>query len=105
MITQTFGDMLYIHDSESCQEFPSPEELKEKILISTKPPKEHLEANDAKEKDNGEKGKDSDEDVWGEEPEDLISTQSDLEKVCSKLCNCTLKYQSKQKLLASSVLL
>lgn len=83
MITQTFGDMLYYHDSESCQEFPSPEELKEKILISTKPPKEYLEANDAKEKDSGEKGKDSDEDVWGKEPEDLISTQSDLEKVCS----------------------
>ncbi|KAJ0245992.1 Phosphatidylinositol-specific phospholipase C [Hirschfeldia incana] len=63
MITQTFGDMLYYHDSESCKEFPSPEELKGKILISTKPPKEYLEANDAKEKDNGEKGKDSDEDV------------------------------------------
>ncbi|CDY71544.1 BnaUnng04440D, partial [Brassica napus] len=62
MITQTFGDMLYYHDSESCKEFPSPEELKGKILISTKPPKEYLEANDAKEKDNGEKGKDSDED-------------------------------------------
>lgn len=82
MITQTFGDMLYYHDSEKCKEFPSPEELKEKILISTKPPKEYLEANDAKEKDNGEKGKDSDEDVWGKEPADLISTQSDLEKVC-----------------------
>ncbi|KAG7538351.1 C2 domain [Arabidopsis suecica] len=85
MITQTFGDMLYYHDSESCQEFPSPEELKEKILISTKPPKEYLEANDAKEKDSGEKGKDSDEDVWGKEPEDLISTQSDLEKVTSSV--------------------
>jgi phosphatidylinositol phospholipase C delta len=83
MITQTFGDMLYYHDSQGCQEFPSPEELKEKILISTKPPKEYLEANDTKEKDNGEKGKDSDEDVWGKEPEDLISTQSDLDKVCS----------------------
>lgn len=81
MITQTFGDMLYYHDSESCKEFPSPEDLKEKILISTKPPKEYLEANDVKEKDNGEKGKDSDEDVWGKEPSDLISTQSELEKV------------------------
>lgn len=37
MITQTFGEMLYYHDSESCKEFPSPEELKGKILISTKP--------------------------------------------------------------------
>ncbi|CAA7032300.1 unnamed protein product [Microthlaspi erraticum] len=82
MITQTFGDMLYYHDSENCKEFPSPEHLKEKILISTKPPKEYLEANDVKEKDNGEKGKDSsDEDVWGKEPSDLISTQSELEKL------------------------
>uniref|UniRef100_A0A1J3EYL8 Phosphoinositide phospholipase C n=1 Tax=Noccaea caerulescens TaxID=107243 RepID=A0A1J3EYL8_NOCCA len=81
MITQTFGDMLYYHDSESCKEFPSPEDLKGKILISTKPPKEYLEANDVKEKDNGEKGKDSDEDVWGKEPSDLISTQSDLDKL------------------------
>lgn len=83
MITQTFGEMLYYHDSESCKEFPSPEDLKGKILISTKPPKEYLEANDAKEKDNGEKGKDSDEDVWGKEPEELISTRSELEKVCN----------------------
>ncbi|KAG2310885.1 hypothetical protein Bca52824_022442 [Brassica carinata] len=31
MITQTFGDMLYYHDSECCKEFPSPEELKERF--------------------------------------------------------------------------
>ncbi|KAL0646959.1 hypothetical protein Bca4012_045250 [Brassica carinata] len=31
MITQTFGEMLYYHDSESCKEFPSPEELKERF--------------------------------------------------------------------------
>ncbi|KAL1197238.1 Phosphoinositide phospholipase C 4 [Cardamine amara subsp. amara] len=85
MITQTFGDILYYYDSESCQEFPSPEELKEKILISTKPRKEYLEANDVKEKDNSEKGKDSDEDVWGKEPGDLISTQSDIEKVSDSI--------------------
>ncbi|XP_010520201.1 PREDICTED: phosphoinositide phospholipase C 4 [Tarenaya hassleriana] len=85
MITQTFGDMLYYHDPESSEEFPSPEELKGKILISTKPPKEYLEANDAKEKDNGEKGKDSDEDVWGKEPSELTSTQSDIEKVSNNI--------------------
>ncbi|CAN6870819.1 unnamed protein product [Brassica oleracea] len=83
MITQTFGEMLYYHDSESCKEFPSPEELKGKILISTKPPKEYLEANDAK---DGEKGKDySDEDVWGKEPEELVSTQSELDKVSNSI--------------------
>ncbi|KFK27404.1 hypothetical protein AALP_AA8G378600 [Arabis alpina] len=85
MITQTFGDMLYYHDSESCKEFPSPEELMEKILISTKPPKEYLEANDAKEKDNGEKGKDSDEDEWGKEPADLVTAQAELDKVSNSI--------------------
>ncbi|KFK27411.1 hypothetical protein AALP_AA8G379300 [Arabis alpina] len=78
MITQTFGDMLYYHDSESCKEFPSPEELKEKILISTKPPNEYLEVNDTKEKDNGEEGKDSDEDVSAKEPADLDKVSNSI---------------------------
>lgn len=44
MITQTFGTLLYCPDQEKQEEFPSPETLKHKILISTKPPKECLEA-------------------------------------------------------------
>ena len=44
MITQTFGTLLYCPDQEKPEEFPSPETLKHKILISTKPPKECLEA-------------------------------------------------------------
>ncbi|KAH9609733.1 hypothetical protein KSS87_012723 [Heliosperma pusillum] len=44
MIKETFGDMLYRSESDSMDEFPSPEELKHKILISTKTPKECLDA-------------------------------------------------------------
>lgn len=42
MITQTFETMLYCPESD-LTEFPSPESLKYRIMISTKPPKEYLE--------------------------------------------------------------
>ncbi|TYI78271.1 hypothetical protein E1A91_D06G199400v1 [Gossypium mustelinum] len=42
MITQTFETMLYYPESD-LTEFPSPESLKYRIMISTKPPKEYLE--------------------------------------------------------------
>lgn len=44
MLTKTFRGMLFRRGSESSMHFPSPEELKKKILISTKPPKEYLES-------------------------------------------------------------
>ncbi|XP_042955104.1 phosphoinositide phospholipase C 2-like [Carya illinoinensis] len=43
MVTKTFGELLYRSESH-LKEFPSPESLKKKILISTKPPKELHEA-------------------------------------------------------------
>lgn len=42
MVSNTFGEML--HPGEDFVEFPSPEKLKEKIVISTKPPKESSES-------------------------------------------------------------
>jgi hypothetical protein len=45
MIIKIFGDALfYPHTTEALKEFPSPEDLKGRIVISTKPPKEYLEA-------------------------------------------------------------
>ncbi|KAG8380819.1 hypothetical protein BUALT_Bualt06G0056100 [Buddleja alternifolia] len=69
MITQTFGDMLFSPGSECLSEFPSPEFLKKRVIISTKPPKEYLKAKDAKAKESDlEKGKDSaKEEPWGRE--------------------------------------
>ena len=49
MVTQTFGIMLYYPESDCLSQFPSPESLKQRIIISTKPPIEYLES---KPKDN-----------------------------------------------------
>ncbi|KAG4198474.1 hypothetical protein ERO13_A05G088100v2 [Gossypium hirsutum] len=45
MVTETFGDILYTSETENLEQFLSPESLKKKVLISTKPPKEYLEGN------------------------------------------------------------
>ncbi|KAK8513296.1 hypothetical protein V6N13_002043 [Hibiscus sabdariffa] len=45
MVIDTFGDTLYRTEAETVEQFPSPESLKKKVLISTKPPKEYLTEN------------------------------------------------------------
>ncbi|KAG2723899.1 hypothetical protein I3760_02G192500 [Carya illinoinensis] len=50
MLTQTFGEMLYYPQGECLAEFPSPESLKYRIAISTKPPKIYLESENSKHK-------------------------------------------------------
>lgn len=69
MVTQTFGDILFSPGSEALKEFPSPESLKRRIIISTKPPKEYLQAKEVKERgDDSQKEKASDdEEAWGKE--------------------------------------
>ncbi|KAK3019005.1 hypothetical protein RJ639_003613 [Escallonia herrerae] len=73
MVTTTLGDALFSCGSESLVEFPSPESLKRKIIISTKPPKDYLESKSITEKDNGtQKMKDSsEEEAWGKEVSNL----------------------------------
>ncbi|XVF05321.1 hypothetical protein REPUB_Repub05bG0162300 [Reevesia pubescens] len=41
MVMETFEEMLYHNKTENLEQFPSPESLKKKVLISTKPPKEY----------------------------------------------------------------
>ncbi|MBA0829874.1 hypothetical protein Goarm_014448 [Gossypium armourianum] len=78
MVTQTFGKMLFCPDSECLKELPSPEKLKYRIIISTKPPKEYLEAESNKRKmNNSHNVKESDDDVWGKEPAELTVDQED----------------------------
>jgi hypothetical protein len=60
MVTETFGAMLYSPESECIEEFPSPESLKKRVLISTKPP-ECLEVQNTMQKDQ-QRHKDSAED-------------------------------------------
>ncbi|CAA6654763.1 unnamed protein product [Spirodela intermedia] len=60
MVTQTFEDTLYYPKSEFLNEFPSPEALKRRIILSTKPPKEYLESELSKDKDGESEGE-----SWG----------------------------------------
>lgn len=87
MLTETFGEMLFVPESDSLKECPSPEELKHRIIISTKPPKEYLEASASVCKDrrnNSTRSKESEDDVWGSEPSSLTADQEENEKVCWK---------------------
>ncbi|KAJ1426365.1 PLC-like phosphodiesterase, TIM beta/alpha-barrel domain superfamily [Sesbania bispinosa] len=68
MVTQTFGDILFTPTSENLKEFPSPESLKKRIIISTKPPKEYLEVKEKEKEDDSQQGKASgDDEAWGKE--------------------------------------
>ncbi|KAF8022150.1 hypothetical protein BT93_G2332 [Corymbia citriodora subsp. variegata] len=72
MVTQTFGDVLFSPGPECLKEFPSPESLKKRVIISTKPPKEYLQAKETTEKEvDSQKGKAGDEEAWGKEVPDL----------------------------------
>ncbi|XP_027329944.1 phosphoinositide phospholipase C 2-like isoform X3 [Abrus precatorius] len=76
MVTQTFGDILFTPSSESLKEFHSPESLKKRIIISTKPPKEYLETKEKEKGDESQQGKATSEDeAWGKEDN---STEEDL---------------------------
>ncbi|KAL8027075.1 hypothetical protein ABFX02_14G072200 [Erythranthe guttata] len=76
MLSQVFGKMLFYPESDCLKEFPSPEELKYRMIISTKPPREYLEAQSTKETENMHiKRKDFNEDVWGNEPSSLTADQ------------------------------
>ncbi|XP_003562396.1 phosphoinositide phospholipase C 2 isoform X2 [Brachypodium distachyon] len=44
MVLEVFASILYYPDTEHIKELPSPEDLKGRVLLSTKPPKEYLEA-------------------------------------------------------------
>uniref|UniRef100_A0A5B6YX02 Phosphoinositide phospholipase C n=2 Tax=Davidia involucrata TaxID=16924 RepID=A0A5B6YX02_DAVIN len=73
MVIQTFGDVLFYPESDCLAEFPSPESLKRRIIISTKPPKKYLESKSIKEKECvSQKVEDSsEEDPWGKEVNDF----------------------------------
>ncbi|XP_074350232.1 phosphoinositide phospholipase C 2-like [Apium graveolens] len=70
MVTQTFGDALFIPDSECLKDLPSPNSMKKRFIISTKPPKEYLKAKkvDKDERNSLQELKDvKDEEAWGKE--------------------------------------
>ncbi|XP_022150956.1 phosphoinositide phospholipase C 2-like isoform X2 [Momordica charantia] len=75
MVTATFGDMLYVPRSEYLNGFPSPESLRRRILISTKPP-EHTKGESIKEKPSADKQRDTaDDDIW-----ESVQQQQDMDE-------------------------
>ncbi|CAN6200378.1 unnamed protein product [Urochloa humidicola] len=75
MVLEVFGSILFYPDTDHLSEFPSPEELKGRVLLSTKPPKEYLESKvgSIKEGDSDlHPGKGaSDDAAWGKEVPDF----------------------------------
>lgn len=78
MVTQIFGDILYYPETESIKEFPCPEELKNRVMISTKPPKEYLHVHKTSTVGGGfmrgfslRRKDPSEQDRWGKEVTDL----------------------------------
>lgn len=73
MVSEACGDVLVCSTSDSLQDFSSPESLKGRVIISTKPPKEYLETKSSKEEDEGsvKVHKSSEEIAWGKEISDL----------------------------------
>ncbi|EFH42544.1 predicted protein [Arabidopsis lyrata subsp. lyrata] len=66
MMKEIFMDMVYFPEAGGLKEFPSPEDLKYKIVISTKPPKGNLK-----------RDKDSESDVSGKASSDFSDDQVD----------------------------
>lgn len=86
MVLEVFGNILYYPDTDHLQEFPSPEELKGRVLLSTKPPKEYLEAKAVGTMKEGDadihlgKGA-SDDAAWGKEVPDFQTEVRSAKKV------------------------
>ncbi|XVE59417.1 hypothetical protein DITRI_Ditri05aG0044700 [Diplodiscus trichospermus] len=89
MVTQTFGNMLFYPESDCVKEFSSPEELKYRIVISTKPPKEDFEDKSlSSRRNNSQQDKDSAEDTWGRMSGDLTNDDEKSECDTSEHSQC-----------------
>ncbi|XP_006658176.3 phosphoinositide phospholipase C 2-like [Oryza brachyantha] len=76
MVLEVLGGILYYPENDNVKEFPSPQALMGRVLLSTKPPKEYLEAKDGSTiKDGGDVGKGgaTDDAAWGKEVPDIQS--------------------------------
>eukprot|EP00246_Nothoceros_aenigmaticus_P015284 TRINITY_DN6274_c0_g2_i1.p1 TRINITY_DN6274_c0_g2~~TRINITY_DN6274_c0_g2_i1.p1 ORF type:complete len:561 (+),score=109.82 TRINITY_DN6274_c0_g2_i1:217-1683(+) len=107
--TSLLGDALYIPaENESFSSFQSPEQLKRRILISTKPPKEYLEAGTEDSKTDKPAGKNAkpngnnkgveEEEAWGDEVPDFDeeAVEGDRPPESSLLNTVELEAQAEQ---------
>ncbi|XP_071720152.1 phosphoinositide phospholipase C 2-like isoform X2 [Rutidosis leptorrhynchoides] len=79
MVTETYGDVLYTYTgTDAMKDFPSPESLKKRIVVSTKPPKEYLDTTKSMKEHDEDSVKinaSAEEDVWGVELSDPFEKQ------------------------------
>ncbi|KAI7732419.1 hypothetical protein M8C21_028326, partial [Ambrosia artemisiifolia] len=88
MVTSTFGDMLYFPKESDKEQFPSPDALKNQIILSTTPPKEYLQSKNV--------GKERSSD---DEPEDQRHINSDEDAVAAaddERCTVSNRESSKE---------
>ncbi|GAB2216411.1 hypothetical protein Droror1_Dr00024184 [Drosera rotundifolia] len=105
MVTQIFAELLYYPESESLEEFPSPEQLKFKIILSTKPPKEYLGAKDTKDKANTSQSMNDslEDDLQGKEspePSDSELDDEDYDPALSDGKSCPIAPPEYKRLIA-----
>ncbi|KAH7285806.1 hypothetical protein KP509_33G046900 [Ceratopteris richardii] len=75
------GETLYYPElGQEFPEFPSPESLKKRIIISTKPPKEYLANTDAPNQTAAEGTEEAEQIAWGDELPDISEDSSTKEK-------------------------
>ncbi|CAJ1971014.1 unnamed protein product [Sphenostylis stenocarpa] len=68
MVTKIFGEVLYYPGEECLTEFPSPESLKNRVIISTKPPRERFKSNRIEDNENCpmlNESESSEDESWG----------------------------------------
>ncbi|KAK4277830.1 hypothetical protein QN277_015764 [Acacia crassicarpa] len=83
MVTEIFGEALYYPETDGMAEFPSPESLKGRILISTKPPKEYLESECSSPTGQMDEPETDSKDESDEEVEDLNASEEKSLQQCA----------------------
>ncbi|KAL2333368.1 hypothetical protein Fmac_014581 [Flemingia macrophylla] len=75
MAIQIFGELLYYPETDPLMEFPTPESLKGRIIISTKPPKEFLESKQSDDKESADKGSSLPDQINDPENDDMTAPE------------------------------
>jgi phosphatidylinositol phospholipase C, delta len=93
MMNEIFGDLLYVPNGDNIETFPSPEELKMKILVSTKPPTEYLEDLKTPKTNEPQVQGGNEDEAWGADlPSQKLDDVADVNKVQSNIYSVLVFY-------------
>lgn len=81
MVTKIFGEMLHCPETDNVTQFPSPASLKNKIVLSTKPPKEYPQSDNVIINPVSIESESSEEEPWGQELQDSMAQLKIEERV------------------------